>query len=353
MMNVSRFGSQTLASALLSLLVLLGAFLAIRPRFLEGRLRIDDKHILTPTEVQVIPEGSLPVVLGRDIGDTESEFETQLLRLIMERSGVPYVFGLTAEDVSQDAQVDALASGQLVGKKNPHAITVGAFGAGQSLSAQLREIPIPLTGGVLGLRVGWTHQQRLLRLAPVRELDDLRSITLLQGHGWSELDIFDSSGLRTYEAGSDDLFHLVDQQRVDLLPRGVSEIQWDQEVVDNFSKAVVIDPYLLLVYPFAGFYYVSPENNKLADAINTGFKNIKSDGSYQKLLESLVYTRWLRDQLNLSKRKVIFIPNPQARGVLDVVDPSDWIVPWGRLADGEIKTGAELCAFSGLKALCH
>jgi hypothetical protein len=201
--------------------------------------------------------------------------------------------------------------------------------------------------------VGWTHQQRLLRLAPVRELDDLRSITLLQGHGWSELDIFDSSGLRTYEAGSDDLFHLVDQQRVDLLPRGVSEIQWDQEVVDNFSKAVVIDPYLLLVYPFAGFYYVSPENNRLAAAINTGFKNIKSDGSYQKLLESLVYTRWLRDQLNLSKRKVIFIPNPQARGVLDVVDPSDWIVPWGRLADGEIKTGAQLCAFSGLKALCH
>ena len=80
MMNGSRFGTQTLASALLSLLVLLGAFLAIRPRFLEGRLRIDDKHILTPTEVQVIPEGSLPVVLGRDIGDTESEFETQLLR---------------------------------------------------------------------------------------------------------------------------------------------------------------------------------------------------------------------------------------------------------------------------------
>jgi len=123
--------------------------------------------------------------------------------------------------------------------------------------------------------------------------------------------------------------------------------------VDNFSKAVVMDPYLLLVYPFAGFYYVSPENKKLADAIKVGFKKIKSDGSYQKLLESLVYTRWLRDQLNLRKRKVIFIPNPQARGVLDVVDSSDWIVPWGRLADGEITAGVELCAFSGLKALCN
>lgn len=351
-MTINRFGSQTLASALLSLLVLLAAFLAIRPRFVEGRLRLDDKYTLTPAEVQAIPEDHLPVVLGRDIGDTEREFETQLLQLIMEKSGVPFVFGLTAEDVSQDAQVDALASGQLVGEKNPHAITVGAFGAGKSIGDLLLDVPIPITGGVLGLRVGWTHHKRLLRLAPVRELDDLRSITLLQGHGWSELDIFDSAGLQTYEAGSDDLFRLVDQQRVDLLPRGIAEIPWDQRVVDDSSYSIVIDPYLLLAYPFAGFFYVSPGNEKLADAIKRGFKRIKSDGSYQKLLESQVYTPWLRKRLKLMNRRVIFMPNPQARGVLDVVDPSDWIVPWALLADGTIKMGEQLCAAPGLAALC-
>ena len=352
-MASSRFGSQTVASALLSLLVLLGAFFAIRPRFLEGRLRLDDQHILTPTEVKTIPKDHLQVVLGRDLGETEREFKTQLLRLIMERSGVPYVFGLTAEDLSQDAAVDALASGQLVGEDNPHAITVGAYGAGRTLNERLRVVSIPIAGGVPGLRLGWTHEKRLSKLAAVRDLDDLRSITLLQGHGWSELDIFDASGLRTYESASDDLFRLVEQQRVDLYPQGIAEIQSEFVVADRFSDSLVIEPNLLLVYPHAVFFYVSPDNKKLADAIKTGFETIIADGSYQTLLESLVYTPWLRDQLSLKTRRVIFIPNPQAHGVLDVVDPSDWIVPWGRLADGEITAGLELCAFSGLKALCN
>ena len=352
-MSKPRFGSQTLASVGLSLLVIAGAFLAIRPRFSEGRLRLDNKHLLTPVEVQAIPDGVLPVVLGRDLGDTEREFKTQLLRLIMERSGVDFAFGLTAEDLSQDAAVDALASGQLVGDKNPHAITIGVYGAGRALNSRLRVIPIPITGGVLGLRVGWTHDMRLSRLASVDHLNDLRALTLLQGHGWSELDIFDAAGLKTFESAGDDLFRLVDQQRVDLLLRGVAEIEGEQSVVSRFSDQLVLDPYLLVAYPFAGFFYVSPGNKELADAVTAGFEEIMRDGSYQQLLESQLYTSWLRDRLKLKQRRVIFIPNPEARGVLDEVYPQDWIVPWGLLADGTIQTGEQLCAIPGLAALCN
>ncbi len=352
-MSVPRFGSQTAASVVLSLLVVVAAFLAIRPRFSEGQLDLDNKHLLTAVEVQSLPDGVLPVVLGRDLGDTEREFKTQLLRLIMERSGVDFAFGLTAEDLSQDAAIDALASGQLVGGKNPHAITIGAYGAGRSLNARLRVIPIPITGGVLGLRVGWTHDKRLPRLASVDNLKELRALTLLQGSGWSELDIFDAAGLRTFETSGDNLFRLVDQQRVDLLLRGVAEIEGEQEVVNRFSDGVVLDPHVLVVYPFAGFFYVSPDNMELADAVTAGFEEIIRDGSYQQLLESQVYTSWLRDRLKLKQRQVIFIPNPEARGVLDVVDPQHWIVPWGLLADGTIQTGEQLCAIPGLAALCR
>ena len=352
-MSLPRFGSQTLASVGISLLVVVAAFLAIRPKFSEGRLRLDNKHLLTPMEVQAIPDGVLPVVLGRDLGDTEREFKTQLLRLIMERSGVDFDFGLTAEDLSQDAAIDALASGQLVGDKNPHAITICSYGAGRALNARLRVIPIPITGGVLGLRVGWTHDKLLPKLASVDNLIDLRELTLLQGHGWSELDIFDAAGLRTFETAGDNLFRLVDQQRVDLLLRGVAEIEGEQAVVSRFSDELVLDPNVLVAYPFAGFFYVSPDNKELADAVTAGFEKIIRDGSYQQLLESQVYTSWLRDRLKLKQRRVIFIPNPEAHGVLDVVSPQDWIVPWGLLADGTVQTGEQLCTIPGLAALCN
>ena len=141
-MSLSRFGSQTLASVVLSLLVVVVAFLAIRPRFSEGRLRLDNQHLLTPVEVQAIPDGVLPVVLGRDLGDTEREFKTQLLRLIMERSGVDFAFGLTAED---PAGCSHGCLGMASCGEKPHAITIGAYGTGRSLSTRLRVIPIPIT----------------------------------------------------------------------------------------------------------------------------------------------------------------------------------------------------------------
>ena len=146
---------------------------------------------------------------------------------------------------------------------------------------------------------------------------------------------------------------LVDQQRVDLLLRGVAEIEGEQEVVNRFSDGVVLDPHVLVVYPFAGFFYVSPDNKELADAVTAGFEKIIRDGSYQQLLESQVYTSWLRDRLKLKQRHVIFIPNPEAHGVLDVVSPQDWIVPWGLLADGTVQTGEQLCTIPGLAALCN
>ena len=41
---------------------------------------------------------------------------------------------------------------------------------------------------------------------------------------------------------------------------------------------MLLDPHLLIVYPFAGFFYVAPENTELAAAIQTGFERVIADG---------------------------------------------------------------------------
>ena len=67
----------------------------------------------------------------------------------MDRSGVPHSFGLAAEEIPQDAEIDALSSGDLGEGANPLAVTVGVFGAGPALNQRLRPIPIPTVGGCL------------------------------------------------------------------------------------------------------------------------------------------------------------------------------------------------------------
>ena len=172
------------------------------------------------------------------------------------------------------------------------------------------------------------------------------------GLGWSDVEIFDASGLRTFTARSEDLFRLVDNRRVQLFPRGIDELEREATLVASTAAGTALDPNLLITYPFAGFFYVSPDNQSLADAIQLGFERAIADGSYQQLLEELILTPWLRRHLALADRRVIALPNPVAADVLADVDPRHWIVPWTDLLQGRIRTGAQFCTEQRLQVLC-
>ena len=116
---------------------------------------------------------------------------------------------------------------------------------------------------------------------------------------------------------------------------------------------MLLDPHLLVVYPFAGFFYVAPENTELAAAIQTGFEWVIADGSYQRLVEEAIMTPWLRRQLKLRSRRILVLQNPEAAEVLADVQHNHWIVPWNELLRGHIKNGNDLCLSTGLRALCE
>ena len=145
-------------------------------------------------------------------------------------------------------------------------------------------------GGILGLRAGWTNQASLVELQTIRSLQDLQRIVLVQGLGWSDVEIFDRAGLRTYTARSEKLLRLVNDNRVQLFPHGVAELEAEDSVVTSFYPQMLLDPHLLIVYPFAGFFYVAPESTELAAAIQIGFERVIADGSYQRLVEEAIMT---------------------------------------------------------------
>jgi hypothetical protein len=272
--------------------------------------------------------------------------------LLLERSGRPFALGFSQQIQSQDEAVAALEQ-RNISSRNPSAISIGVYGAGLELNRRLQVIPIPVTGGILGLRAGWSHHSQHERLAAVDSIDDLRSLVLLQGLGWSDVEIFDASGLRTFTARSEDLLRLVDSRRVQLFPRGIDELEREAPIVATTAEGTGLDPHLLIAYPFAGFFYVSPDNQALADAIQLGFERAIDDGSYQRLLEELILTPWLRRHLSLADRRVIALPNPVAADVLADVDPRHWIVPWNDLLQGQIRSGAQFCTEPRLKVLCR
>ena len=59
----------------------------------------------------------------------------------------------------------------------------------------------------------------------------------------------------------------MNDNRVQLFPRGVAELEVEDSVVTSLYLQMLLDPHLLVVYPFAIFFYVAPENTELAAAI--------------------------------------------------------------------------------------
>ena len=340
-----------LTSGLTVVIALVGALL-IQPRLSERRLNIDDQYILTATEVRSLPAGTLAVVLDRSPGEDHNDFKYRLLELVLKRSGRPFALGLSEVDVGQDQAVAALEQGDAGSGRNPSALSVGLYGADADLNRRLLAVPIPATGGILGLRSGWTHRSQIERLAAIRTKQELSEIVLLQGLGWGDVNIFDAAGLRTFTARPENLFRLVDHQRVQLFPRGIAELEREEQLMRSSTSGTTLDPNLLLAYPFAGFFYVSPKDQPLAEAIREGFERAIADGSYQQLVEELIFTPWLRRTLLLRNRRVIVLDNPVAANVLAEVDSRHWIVPWHALLNGDIQSGEQLCAEPKLKALC-
>ena len=353
-MESKQKGLWTLVTTLLTLFILLLGGLLIRPRLTERRQALHPRDILSADEVAALPQGTLPVVLDRSLGQDPDDFRYRLLKLVMERSGSPFAIGFSADVQPQDEAIAALAAGRDAGRRNPLQITVGIYGAGPELNRRLRPVPIPVTGGILGLRAGWTNRRALPDLKTIQSVEDLQRLVLVQGLGWSDVEIFDTAELRTYTARSENLLRLVNDLRVQLFPRGVAELQAEDSTVQSlFYPQIVLDPYLLIVYPFAGFFYVAPDNTELADALRIGFERAMADGSYQRLVDESIMTPWLSRKLQLKSRRVLVLKNPDAAEALAEVDPNHWIVPWNELMSGRITHGRDLCGFAGFKALCH
>ena len=123
-------GLGALVTSLLTLFLLVLGALLIQPRLLERRQLLPDRYVLTADEVAALPQGTLPVVLDRRLGQDQNDFRFRLLKLVLERSCTQFALGFSAAVQPQDEAIAALAEGQKTGRRNPLRLSVGVYGAG-------------------------------------------------------------------------------------------------------------------------------------------------------------------------------------------------------------------------------
>ncbi len=259
-------------------------------------------------------------VPSRPINDLDSEYQLKLLELALDRAGQPYKLKRVDLNLNQFTLQQELRKGKT--------INVFWMGTSSALESALIPVPIPLFRGLEGLRLSFIHSDAQEKFNQVNTLADLKLLKAAQGVGWADNKILEQAGIATYAGRYSNLFRLInDGDKLDFFPRGLVEIFAERRELAAQYPNLAIEQHLLIRYPFAEFFFVSPESPKLAKAIQTGLERAYADGSFMKFFHENPRIREALASANLEQRVTISLPNPDMTPLLRSIPAQYWDYP--------------------------
>ncbi|WP_412705812.1 hypothetical protein Aerorivi_00166 [Aeromonas rivipollensis] len=259
-------------------------------------------------------------VPSRPINDLDSEYQLKLLELALDRAGQPYKLERVDLNLNQFTLQQELRKGKT--------INVFWMGTSSALESALIPVPIPLFRGLEGLRLSFIHSDAQEKFNQVNTLTDLKQLKAAQGVGWADNKILEQAGIATYAGRYSNLFRLInDGDKLDFFPRGLVEIFAERRELAAQYPNLAIEQHLLIRYPFAEFFFVSPEAPKLAKAIQTGLERAYADGSFMQFFHENPRIREALASANLEQRVTISLPNPDMTPLLRSIPAQYWDYP--------------------------
>ncbi|MFM5164277.1 hypothetical protein ACEUBB_14615 [Aeromonas rivipollensis] len=259
-------------------------------------------------------------VPSRPINDLDSEYQLKLLELALDRAGQPYKLERVDLNLNQFTLQQELRKGKT--------INVFWMGTSSALESALIPVPIPLFRGLEGLRLSFIHSDAQEKFNQVNTLADLKQLKAAQGVGWADNKILEQAGIATYAGRYSNLFRLInDGDKLDFFPRGLVEIFAERRELAAQYPNLAIEQHLLIRYPFAEFFFVSPEAPKLAKAIQTGLERAYADGSFMTFFHENPRIREALASANLEQRVTISLPNPDMTPLLRSIPAQYWDYP--------------------------
>lgn len=184
-------------------------------------------------------------------------------------------------------------------------------------------IKIPLTKGLIGYRVFMIRDGEQERF---HNLEGLKKMKALQGHDWPDTQILLHNGFHVetttlYQS----LFKMLNDGYVDYVPRGIMEAFAEEKAHADLN--VHIENKFLLRYPAAIYFFVSPNNPKLAQRIKQGLTLANQDGSFDQLLYNHPKHKNIWQQLKSHQRTLVTLENPLLPKDTQLNDKRLWLSP--------------------------
>lgn len=233
-------------------------------------------------------------------GDPIGKYATEVLRLAIKRSAVPYSLEkLPAVTTPQVRLIDEMSHGH-------GELDVMWTMTSDERESQLLPIRIPIDKGLMGWRIAFVNPEFSERLKAVKTIQDLSQYSAGQGYFWPDTTILRHNGLPVVTGTAAALPLMLSQRRFDYFPRSVIEIWNEQAKHPELDRE--IDTAIVLHYPTALYFFVAPTQKKLAEDLRRGLELAIADGSFEQLFTQ--YCRPFIVKANINSRRVLELKNP-------------------------------------------
>lgn len=229
-------------------------------------------------------------------------FSYAVLNMALENSGEDYEIELLDYEVNDTSVRQMLKKGK---------IDIADFGTSKKFEDEFLPIYIPIDYGLNGWRIFIIHKDNKSKFSRINTIADLKNYTAGQGSDWADITILENSGLKVVTAPQiTSMLGMVNKKRVDYFPLEANYVHW---LVENNKEAyphLYVDQNLLLIYPFARFFFVNKKNTNLHRIVKKGLEISFENGSFLELFKTHKASKDIFTKARLNQRKLIYIENP-------------------------------------------
>jgi len=249
-------------------------------------------------------------------GGTVPDYAVKVLTLALQKSGSAYTLTPVTTPMTTPRIVRTIKN------NTPDSVNIFWAASSPELENTLTAIPVPIERGLIGFRVLVIRQDHLPRIEQISNEISLRTISLLQGLGWSDAAILRKNGFSVTEAVPDNLYNMLAAGRADAFPRSVIDVDRELRAQQKLHTGLIIAPGIAITYPrFGVFFFVSSDNKPLRLALEKGLQTALKDGSFLKLYEE---DPDIRTPLKILRepRKIYVLAANSPDSALQRLDPS-------------------------------
>ena len=234
------------------------------------------------------------------LNDPQGEYILELLRQAIKNSGQSYQLIANEDPMQQARAIYEMTTGT-------GGIDIWWTMTTNERETQLIPIRIPIDKGLIGWRIPLVTMQNSDLLRNVKSIKDLNAFIAGQELDWPDVAILKNNGLLVNTSTSyEPLFNMLKAGRFDYFPRSVFEIQ--KEVDSHPKHSLAIDKNIILHYPAAVYFFVTPRERKMAEDLQNGLEEMIKNGSFEKIFQK--HLQVTIKQANIKQRIVIELTNP-------------------------------------------